>query len=945
MADASRNLIVLSDGTGNSASNPFKTNVWRLYQALQLVDGSQIALFGDGVGTSSNKILRVIGLALGFGVKRNVLDLYKFLCRNYNEGDRIWAFGFSRGAFTIRVLVGLIYREGLVSFASEAELDRNALAAYRSYRMKAFWTIIPWVMVGRFLRDRLQSLWNVITGARSYKDIAAETKRVKRDPIPVHFVGVWDTVVAYGLPIDELTQAVDKWVWPMKFRDDRLLPHVRNGRHALSLDDERRTFHPIPWNETTEQERTDKHEVPEGRLRQVWFAGMHADVGGGYPDDGLSYVPLCWMIDEATAKGLRFESASVSQYRAMAASTGRMYDSRAGSGALWRYQPRSAQLLMKDDNVPVIHNSVVTRMIWGDDGYAPISLPEEIKILPAHGSPLSFDATAIKDALERVEKDLRDTSAALQQATAANTSASPIERRPLEERRQLLEDERRSLQHAQQLVTLTTSQHKRTDLFQLVQDIVWWRRVVYFVTLAFAVTAVAYPLLAQYLRIEGVTDHFNDLTDGPVRSTLLSIKGLLPGIAEPWLTAVIRNTAGAALIVIGLTASLGLSKMLQRRICDRARAAWNVRSRVDGIKFDRLAPSGQRHALARVTLILAAFAAAAYAFPDEQWLFYILGATAVVFGLWWAFRRVKRAESADPASPNVALRLARTARTSPIALGTYRFVAQKLGPAAFLLLSCVLVGSIVHRAAFDLMSSRGEYCEATKEVKDLSRDYAQAQKKGPQSGQAAVEGIQLERLGPGLEFQLSTMCHATGLQLVAGRQYRIRLDIDQDLNKEWFDKGRRTDVVGFAADTWLHIAAAPLKRWWRENWFQPIARIGEKGNNEHALRPAAPLPILRSSTNCPAAENERQEAWHHDIESAASDTFKRAQIGCDGDHGIQSSRVLISDITADATGELFLYVNDAIVLWPRRTDMFYRNNSGSAKVTATRILATAIEPQ
>ena len=258
MANSSRNLIVLSDGTGNSASTPFKTNVWRLYQAIDLTDGSQVAVFGDGVGTSSVKILRVLGLALGVGVKRNVLNLYKFLCRNYKAGDHIWAFGFSRGAFTVRVLVGLIHREGLVSFNSEAELARNALAAYRAYRRKAFSTYIPWVLVGRMVRDLAVSIWNTITGGRSYAEVEKETAGLKRDSIKVHFVGVWDTVVAYGLPIDELTRAVDKWVWPMKFRDDSLLFSVRHARHALSLDDERRTFHPIPWNESTEKDLIDK---------------------------------------------------------------------------------------------------------------------------------------------------------------------------------------------------------------------------------------------------------------------------------------------------------------------------------------------------------------------------------------------------------------------------------------------------------------------------------------------------------------------------------------------------------------------------------------------------------------------------------------------------------------------------------------------------------------
>ena len=110
------------------------------------------------------------------------------------------------------------------------------------------------------------SIWNTITGARSYAKVKKETAGLKRDSIKVHFVGVWDTVVAYGLPIDELTRAVDKWVWPMKFRDDSLLLSVRHARHALSLDDERRTFHPIPWNESTEKDLINK-----GRARRAGY--------------------------------------------------------------------------------------------------------------------------------------------------------------------------------------------------------------------------------------------------------------------------------------------------------------------------------------------------------------------------------------------------------------------------------------------------------------------------------------------------------------------------------------------------------------------------------------------------------------------------------------------------------------------------------------------------
>ena len=118
----SRNLVVLSDGTGNSAAKSAKTNVWRLYQALDLTDGQQVAVFGDGAGTSSVKVLRVLSLVLGVGVKRNVLNLYNFLCRNYGENDRIWAFSSVAAPYTIRVLVGLIDRAGLVTYEAGPEL-------------------------------------------------------------------------------------------------------------------------------------------------------------------------------------------------------------------------------------------------------------------------------------------------------------------------------------------------------------------------------------------------------------------------------------------------------------------------------------------------------------------------------------------------------------------------------------------------------------------------------------------------------------------------------------------------------------------------------------------------------------------------------------------------------------------------------------------------------
>src|SRR5882757_9970481 len=122
----SRNIVLLSDGTGNSAAKVWRTNVWRTFEALDLSGNDQVAFYDDGVGTSTFKPWAILGGAFGFGLKRNVIDIYKFVCRNYkDESDDIYGFGFSRGAFTIHVVMGLILNQGLVSADNETELDKR----------------------------------------------------------------------------------------------------------------------------------------------------------------------------------------------------------------------------------------------------------------------------------------------------------------------------------------------------------------------------------------------------------------------------------------------------------------------------------------------------------------------------------------------------------------------------------------------------------------------------------------------------------------------------------------------------------------------------------------------------------------------------------------------------------------------------------------------------
>jgi uncharacterized protein (DUF2235 family) len=296
----SRNIVLLSDGTGNSAAKVWRTNVWRTFEALDLSGNDQVAFYDDGVGTSSFKPWAILGGAFGFGLKRNVIDIYKFACRNYrDDNDRLFGFGFSRGAFTIRVVGGLILNQGLVTAKNEQELNQKARAAYRQYR-----------------RERYHTIWGIEDFFRGIRDLFLRDKYDKADNrrVPkIHFVGVWDTVSAYGAPLDEMTRGISRYIWPLEL-PTHTLPRDRVTRacHALALDEERTTFHPELWNEgdvpAGEPDPARERFIKDEQLSQVWFAGAHSNVGGGYPDDSLAYIPFVWMITEARHCGLKFKS-------------------------------------------------------------------------------------------------------------------------------------------------------------------------------------------------------------------------------------------------------------------------------------------------------------------------------------------------------------------------------------------------------------------------------------------------------------------------------------------------------------------------------------------------------------------------------------------------------------------------------------------------------------
>ncbi len=388
--------------------------------------------------------------------------------------------------------------------------------------------------------------------------------------------------------------------------------------------------------------------------------------------------------------------------------------------------------------------------------------------------------------------------------------------------------------------------------------------------------------------------------------------------------------------------SLALSGFLQGRIHDRGRAAWNVQQKVDGRKIQRLKPTGQRHALltlAMIFIVLAAFTIPVAA--DNPKYFGTFVVFAVLFTALWAYRRIRPAEAVNPSNPRLPLRVARVLRTNPACLKGYRWVAQTLAPLIFIVAAGYLALSGAHLGIFELENTLGTYCEPK------SDSNASQMRKAPPTKEELAQAAQEEKLGSET-INIASLCASTGLKLVAGRHYRIRLETD-----DWFDKAVPVDVAGFSTDSIRHVASATLKRWWREKWFQPIARVGRFGNYEYPLKPAAPLAAANFAP-CKAEPPSVLAAFAdtllhpgkivdaiRDIPIPAPKEVIDKQLACERDKDIRRAKLLISDITPGTTGELFIYVNDAALAVPWWANFFYRNNTGTAKVTVTRTLAPA----
>jgi uncharacterized protein (DUF2235 family) len=324
-----KNIVFCADGTwdhpGESADGlPADTNVYKFFKALRQ-SATQTPCYDDGVGADGTPIDRLLGGAIGAELFGKIKDGYTAIARAYQDGDRIFLFGFSRGAYTVRSLAGMIAICGLPGpgrFTDAA--TEEAFAAYRA-------------------------------GVQRRPLLDAFAARYDSRDVSIAVLGVWDTVGALGIP-GGVFAGLDERLYG--FLDTSLHADVEAAYHALAIDERRRPFVPTLWTTF----------APGQEVEQVWFAGVHGDVGGGYAETGLSDITLGWMIAKAAAKGLAFDAAALARYvpPQAAHALDRMHDSWS---PLWGF-PRIRAIPAG----AAIANSVALRCEHRPD-YRPPNLP------------------------------------------------------------------------------------------------------------------------------------------------------------------------------------------------------------------------------------------------------------------------------------------------------------------------------------------------------------------------------------------------------------------------------------------------------------------------------------------------------------------------------------------------------------------------------------------
>jgi uncharacterized protein (DUF2235 family) len=280
-----KNVVLCCDGTANEFKAN-RTNVVRLAYTLRQDPSSQVSFYHPGLGTMEavgaitsvgRKVTKLLGLAIGYGLEADIRDAYVFLMNHFEPDDRLFMFGFSRGAYTVRCVTSLLHMYGLIRKGNEP--------------------LVPYAIRMAMAINKYDRKPNKRAEVEEIFQLAKEFKAHFSDmPCTPYFVGVWDTVSSVG------------WIEnPIHLPYTSNNPDIQIGRHAVAIDERRAFFRTNLW-----------HPTPDGGpkdVKQVWFPGVHCDVGGGYPETEahLSKFPLAWMLREATAAGLKTDPARVDE--------------------------------------------------------------------------------------------------------------------------------------------------------------------------------------------------------------------------------------------------------------------------------------------------------------------------------------------------------------------------------------------------------------------------------------------------------------------------------------------------------------------------------------------------------------------------------------------------------------------------------------------------------
>lgn len=372
MTTPNKKLVFCFDGTSNTLEIENPTNVAITAAAVKNTSrtGPQIVYYDEGVGSTRQD--NVLGGAVGAGLYDKVVEAYKFLVFNYEPGDDLYIFGFSRGAYTARSFAGLIHHVGVVN-SCYAEKIKVAAALYKSRDRNDVIDDLDEIneFRGRYAPDVCASEQDAAWRARHVKGFDPAAAPVVR----VRYIGVWDTVKSIGDPL--LGDRDDDGEFDAaEFHDDRLHPTVVAARHAVALDERRKKFNVTLWSNVDALNRGRKAAVdsPERPYQQMWFPGGHGSVGGGGNLKGLSDEGLLWVLEGAKLEGLELDITTASKIWGMHPDVLAPLENSTGPKS-WRLSDVAMRMLPTADRVgpTQLHEvSQAARVRWAaPDGATP----------------------------------------------------------------------------------------------------------------------------------------------------------------------------------------------------------------------------------------------------------------------------------------------------------------------------------------------------------------------------------------------------------------------------------------------------------------------------------------------------------------------------------------------------------------------------------------------